>query len=34
MTKDKKINSELSPSLIIIRDNKPKWYLPDTRREG
>ena len=30
----KKINSELNPSLKIIRDNKPKWYLPETRREG
>ena len=34
MTKDKKIISELNPSLKIIRDNKPKWYLPETRREG
>ena len=30
----KKINSEPNPSLKIIRDNKPKWYLPETRREG
>ena len=34
MTKYKKIISELNPSLKIIRDNKPKWYLPETRREG
>ena len=34
MTKDKKIISELNPTLKIIRDNKPKWYLPETRREG
>jgi len=33
MTKDKKIISELNPTLKIIRDNKPKWYLPETRRE-
>ena len=30
----KKIISEPNPSLKIIRDNKPKWYLPETRREG
>ncbi|EDZ60542.1 beta-lactamase [Candidatus Pelagibacter sp. HTCC7211] len=30
----KKIFSEPNPSLKIIRDNKPKWYLPETRREG
>ena len=29
-----KLNSELNPSLVIKRDNKPKWYLPETRREG
>ena len=34
MTKDIKIISELNPTLKIIRDNKPKWYLPETRREG
>ena len=34
MTKYRKIISELNPSLKIIRDNKPKWYLPETRREG
>ena len=30
----KKIISEPNPTLKIIRDNKPKWYLPETRREG
>ena len=25
---DKKIISEPNPTLKIIRDNKPKWYLP------
>ena len=30
---DKKIISEPNPTLKIIRDNKPKWYLPETRRE-
>jgi len=30
----KKIISEPNPSLKIIRDNKPKWYLPESRREG
>ena len=30
----KKITSEPNPSLKIIRDNKPRWYLPETRREG
>ena len=34
MTKDKKIISELNPTLKIIRDNKPEWYLPETRRDG
>ena len=29
-----KLNSESNPSLVIKRDNKPKWYLPETRREG
>ncbi len=31
---DDKIKSEHNPSLVIVRDNKPKWYLPETRREG
>ncbi len=29
-----KLNYELNPSLVVKRDNKPKWYLPETRREG
>ena len=31
---DKDLKEELNPSLTIIRDNKPKWYLPETRRDG
>ncbi len=30
----KKLKSELNSSLVVLRDNKPKWYLPETRREG
>ena len=33
MSKDK-LKSEANPSLVVLRDNKPKWYLPETRREG
>ena len=29
-----KLKSEVNPSLVVLRDNKPKWYLPETRREG
>jgi len=29
-----KLNSEPNPSLVVKRDNKPKWYLPESRREG
>ena len=29
-----KIKSEANPSLVVLRDNKPKWYLPESRREG
>ena len=29
-----KLKSEANPSLVVLRDNKPKWYLPETRREG
>ena len=29
-----KLKSEANPSLVVIRDNKPKWYLPETRRDG
>ena len=30
----KKLKEELNPSLSIIKDNKPRWYLPETRRDG
>ena len=26
-----KLKSEANPSLVVLRDNKPKWYLPETR---
>ena len=29
-----KLKSEANPSLVVVRDNKPKWYLPETRRAG
>ena len=29
-----KLKSEANPSLVVVRDNKPKWYLPKTRRAG
>ena len=29
-----KLKSEANPSLVVLRDNKPKWYLPENRREG
>ena len=31
---DKNLKEELNPSLSIIKDNKPRWYLPETRRDG
>ena len=31
---DKNLKEELNPSLVVIKDNKPKWYLPETRRDG
>ena len=31
---DKDLKNELNPNLVVIRDNKPKWYLPETRRDG
>ena len=34
MSKKNNLTSELNPSLVILRDNKAKWYLPETRREG
>ena len=27
-------DSELNPNLVILKDNKAKWYLPETRRDG
>ena len=32
--KKNKLIAELNPNLVISRDNKPKWYLPETRRDG
>ena len=32
--KKNKLITELNPNLVILRDNKPKWYLPETRRDG
>ena len=29
-----KLKSEPNPSLVVKKDNKPKWYLPESRREG
>ena len=29
-----KLRSEANPNLVVLRDNKPKWYLPENRREG
>ena len=29
-----KLKSELNPTLVVLEDNKPWWYLPKTRREG
>ena len=29
-----KLKSEANPSLVVVRNNKPKWYLPETRRAG
>ena len=34
MSKKNKLTSELNPNLVILRDNKAKWYLPETRRDG
>ena len=32
--KKNKLIAELNPNLVISRDNNPKWYLPETRRDG
>ena len=29
-----KLFTEPNPNLVVLRDNKPKWYLPETRRDG
>ena len=29
-----KLKSEANSSLVVVRDNKPKWYLPESRRAG
>tara|TARA_A100001011_G_C14255509_1_gene819886 strand:+ start:436 stop:1590 length:1155 start_codon:yes stop_codon:yes gene_type:complete len=29
-----KLKSEPNPNLVVLRDNKPKWYLPEHRRNG
>ena len=29
-----KLETNPNPDLVVIEDNKPKWYLPKTRREG
>ena len=31
---DKNLKEILNPSLSIVRDNKPSWYLPENRRDG
>ena len=34
MSKKNNLITEHNQSLVILRDNKAKWYLPETRREG
>jgi len=34
MSKKSNLRSELNPTLVLLRDNKAKWYLPETRRDG
>tara|TARA_B100000287_G_scaffold430175_1_gene484925 strand:+ start:294 stop:1460 length:1167 start_codon:yes stop_codon:yes gene_type:complete len=34
MSKKSNLTSELNPTLVLLRDNKAKWYLPETRRDG
>ena len=31
---NKNLENELNPNLVVVRDNKPSWYLPETRRDG
>ena len=34
MNKKNNLITELNPNLVILRDNKAKWYLPETRIDG
>ena len=34
MIKKNNQDFELNPNLVILKDNKAKWYLPETRRDG
>jgi len=34
MSKKSNLASELNSTLALLRDNKAKWYLPETRRDG
>jgi len=34
MSKKSNLASELNSTLTLLRDNKAKWYLPETRRDG
>jgi len=34
VSKKNNLITEHNQSLVILRDNKAKWYLPETRREG
>ena len=31
---NEKLETDLNPDLVVLEDNKPRWYLPKTRREG
>ena len=31
---NEKLETDLNPDLVVSEDNKPRWYLPKTRREG
>ena len=31
---NEKLETDLNPDLVVVEDNKPRWYLPKTRREG
>ena len=30
---NEKLETDLNPDLVVSEDNKPRWYLPKTRRE-